>query len=225
MHGEHFLLGQVVIEDGEDRFLDLAGIGGAADEHQLFAEVDHDEGFGIGAVQLRHGVEARGRDDGEIRPDVHGVAGAHRGQEHVAGEQVLPGGGGDDPNIHLVIPVRPGVAVLDKEFFALQVGQQPVMELVEFFRGEGLVLPAPMDIVGAGGFLHNEFILGGPAGIGAGAHHHRPQVGDQPFLMGDDLFIQGRGGQIPMDRGDVSNAVMRQVFLHSCLPQVNRSKI
>ncbi len=60
VHGQHFLLGQVVIEDGEDRFLDLAGIGGAADEDQLLAEVDHDEGFGIGAVQLRHGVEARG---------------------------------------------------------------------------------------------------------------------------------------------------------------------
>ena len=133
MHGEHFLLGQVVIEDGEDRFLDLAGIGGAADEHQLFAEVDHDEGFGIGAVQLRHGVEARGGDYGEIRADVHGLAGAYRDQEHIAGEQVLPGGGGDDPDIHLVIPVRPGVAVLDEEFFALQVGQQPVMKLVEFF--------------------------------------------------------------------------------------------
>ncbi len=141
-------------------------------------------------------------------PTMHGVPGAHRGQEHVAGEQVLPGGGGDDPDIHLVIPVRAGVAVLDEDLLALQVGQQPVMEMIEFFRGEGLVLPAPMDIVGAGGFLDNEFILGGAAGIGAGAHHHRPQVGDEAFLAGDDLFIQGRSGQVPMDGGDVSDAMM-----------------
>ncbi len=35
VHGQHFLLGQVVIKDGEHRFFDLPGIGGAADDDEL----------------------------------------------------------------------------------------------------------------------------------------------------------------------------------------------
>ena len=75
-----------------------------------------------------------------------------------------------------------------------------------------------MNLGGAGGLFDNEFILGRAAGIGAGAHYHRPQVGDEPFLLVDNFFVQRRGGQVPMDRGDVSDAMMLQVFLHVSTP-------
>jgi len=109
--------------------------------------------------------------------------------EHIAGEEVLPGRGGNQADIHLVIPVCPGVAVLDEDLLALEIGQQPVMDEIEFFRGEGLVLPAPMDVVGTGRLLDDEFVLGGTAGVGPGAHHHRPQVGDEALASRDDSFV------------------------------------
>ena len=139
-------------------------------------------------------MEARGADNGEIRADMHGFARAHRGREHIAGKEALPGRGGNQADIHLVIPVRPGVAVLDEDLLALKIGQQPVMDEIEFFRGKRLVLFPPMNLGGAGGLFDNEFILGRAAGIGAGAHYHRPQVGDESFLLGDDFFVQSRGG-------------------------------
>ncbi len=141
-----------------------------------------------------------------------------RGQEHVAGKQVLPGGGGDEADVHLVVQIGAGAAVLDIDLLALEVGQQPVMDEIEFFRGEGLVFPAPMDMGGAAGLLDDELIPGRAAGIGPGAHHHRPQVSDEALLPGNDLLIQGRSGQVPVSRGHVSDAVMRQIFLHLTPP-------
>jgi len=218
MHGQHFLLGQVVIEDGKHRFLDLTGIGSAADQDQLLGEVDQNEGLGIGAVQLRDRMEARSGNNGEIRAEMLMFPVIPRGQEHVAGKQVLPGGGGDQADVHLVVQVGAGAAVLDIDLLALEVGQQPVMDEIEFFRGHCLVFPAPIDLGGAAGLLHDELIPGRAAGIGSGAHHHRPLVGDEALLPGNDLLIQGRSGQVPVSRGNVSDVVLRQVFLHLTPP-------
>ena len=48
--GMHALQRQRVVEDGEDRLLDLAGVVRAADQHELAAEVDEDEDLGARAV-------------------------------------------------------------------------------------------------------------------------------------------------------------------------------
>ena len=50
VHRQHALQRQRVVEDGEDRLLDLAGVVRAADEHELLAEVDEDEDLGARAV-------------------------------------------------------------------------------------------------------------------------------------------------------------------------------
>ena len=61
--------------------------------------------------------------------------------------------------------------------------------------------------MGAGRFLDDKFVPGRPAGIDPGAHHHGAQVGDEPFAPGDDLLIEGGGGQLPVDRLCIANAV------------------
>jgi hypothetical protein len=43
-------------------------------------------------------------------------------------------------------------------------------------------------------------------------------VGDEALLPGYDLLLQGRSGQVPVSRGNVSDVVLRQVFLHLTPP-------
>ncbi len=42
MHRQDFFLRIKVVEEGEDRFLNLSGITGPADQDQFFAEIDDD---------------------------------------------------------------------------------------------------------------------------------------------------------------------------------------
>src|SRR5262249_61404262 len=68
VHGEDGLLRKEVVEDREDRLLDLAGVLSSANQHQPLAEVDDDEDVGMQAGLLtRLGVAERGREDGELR--------------------------------------------------------------------------------------------------------------------------------------------------------------
>ncbi len=57
---------QHVVEIAEHRLLDLAGVFGAADQHQLLGEIDEDEGVGTDAVDLVLREEMRRVQDGEI---------------------------------------------------------------------------------------------------------------------------------------------------------------
>src|SRR5439155_20595586 len=58
MHRHHAALRQMIIEEGEDRFLDLSGIAGAADEDHALRQVASDDGFGADAVFGGIGLEA-----------------------------------------------------------------------------------------------------------------------------------------------------------------------
>ena len=66
MHRHHALGRQQVVEIGEDRLLHLAGIGGAADQHDLLGEIHRDHGLAAAAVALGIGAEAGQVDDGEF---------------------------------------------------------------------------------------------------------------------------------------------------------------
>ena len=70
VHGKHALLGQNVIHHGEHGFLDLAGIPGAADHHQMGLIVHQNGCLGPGAVYLGDALEARGGNDGIILMEV-----------------------------------------------------------------------------------------------------------------------------------------------------------
>ena len=70
VHGEHALLGQQVVHDGEDALLDLAAVLAAGDQDQLLLIVDHDGGLGVDAVTLGDALEAGSGNDGEIDLEV-----------------------------------------------------------------------------------------------------------------------------------------------------------
>jgi len=151
-------------------------------------------------------VKVRGADNGELRSVLRQFLLVFDLHEQVAGEEVLPGLGGDDADGQAVGRVSPGVTVLHKDFFALEEGQQPVVEQVEFFYLQGLVLRPPGDVMGAGRLLDDKLVPGRPAGINPGPHHDGAQMGDESLAPGDDLLIEGGGGQIPMNRLHIAGA-------------------
>ena len=53
VHRHHAFGRQIIIERGEDRLLHLAGIAGAADQHDLAREIDGDDRLAAAAVALR----------------------------------------------------------------------------------------------------------------------------------------------------------------------------
>ena len=65
VHREDALLGEEVVEDGEDALLELPGVPGAADDDEPPGEVQHHEGAGPGAVDRRVGLELWRVQDGE----------------------------------------------------------------------------------------------------------------------------------------------------------------
>ena len=170
MHGQHLLLGQEVIHHGEDGLFDLPGILSAADEHQLLAEMNDNEDLRAGAVHFGNRVEVRGIDHRELRH----VAGQLLGlglDEHVAGEEIVPGSLGDHPDGQAISGVGPGEAVLDEKVFPLEIGQQPVLQGGKPLRCHGLVHLTPPDFVCTGGLLHHKLVIRGAPGILAGADH------------------------------------------------------
>ena len=70
MHRQHVAGRQHEIQIAEDRFLDFAGIAGAADQHQTRREIDEDEGLGADAVEFRNGAEIGRVQDRESRLEV-----------------------------------------------------------------------------------------------------------------------------------------------------------
>ncbi len=105
VHRHHAPVGQQVVEDGEDRLLVLARIGGARDQHELLLEGDRDHGLGTAAVPGRVGLEARAVQDGEARHEAREL-GALRAAQQVADEEPVPGELGDHPDVQPVVRGR-----------------------------------------------------------------------------------------------------------------------
>ena len=106
VHGKDSPGGQKEVERREDRLLDLAGVRGAADQHDPFREVDDDEGAGVGAVPRGIGLHGGGVIHDEIGIEAVLLPGFEP-QEHVVGEEVVPRALGDHAHVDPVAPVRP----------------------------------------------------------------------------------------------------------------------
>ena len=210
MHRQHAPLGQQVVEDGEHRFLDLAGIGGAADQHLTLGEVEQDEGARIGPVDRGIGGEARRVDDGELGLVNLELAGPRRDQQ-VLGEQAMPGLLGDDAHGQAKGRVGAAEAILDEQLLALEMGHHARAQGGELLRLERLVDRAPPDVPGAGRFLDDELVVGRAARVLARLDDQRPVRRDPPLAPADRLFVEQRHRIIPVHVARVLDAVLVQV--------------
>src|SRR5699024_8861958 len=106
---------------GEYRLLDLPGVSGAGDEHQLLREVDDDGRLGVGAVHLGNAVEIRGYHQGEICvAEVLKLLGGGADQELVD-EQILAGQLVDDAELSGIFLICAGKSVEHEQILLLQV--------------------------------------------------------------------------------------------------------
>src|SRR6185437_4764514 len=72
--------------------------------------------------------------------------------------------------------------------------------------GHGLVV-VPPDLVFGLGIAHHELVVGGAAGMDAGAHHQRTIGGDMAFTSAHGLLIKGRGTEIPVHGLEVAKSM------------------
>ena len=165
VHREHALQRKDVIEDGEDRFLDFAGVVRAADEHELLAEVDEDEDLGARPVLGRVALEVRRIDHRELGSMRRALRRVGLRQKHVAREQIVPGEFIHDANGQLVLRVGAAPGVEDVEFLILQIRHHVLVERVELRFLHRPVDVAPVHVPFARRFLDDELIVRRPSGV------------------------------------------------------------
>ena len=199
VHRQHALLRQRVVEDGKDRLLDLAGIARAANQHHFPAEMHEDEHVGPRAVARGVSLEIRRVDDGELREVLGAPSGVVLREEHVPGEQVVPGEFVDDSDREPVrgVGARPGVQ--DVQLLVLEVVQHVAVKRIELVRVDRTVDAAPVHVLLARRFAHDELVVRGPAGVLARPADEGTLGGQRAFTAVDRLLVQRRWAQIPMD--------------------------
>ena len=139
----------------------------------------------------------------------------------------MPGAFSDDSDRNLIFGVGPGIAILDKDILALEISQHSEIEYFKFFRLHRHIDRTPPNLLLAGLFPHDPFIIGRPTGMVPGSHDDGPQMGHDPFPAADDLFIEDRGWRIPINHPYIFDPMMFQAvmglwdsrvhdFLHFC---------
>ena len=206
VHREHALQRQGVVEDGEDRFLDFAGVVRAADEHDLLAEVDEDEDLGARPVLGRVALEVRRIDHRELGPMRRALRRIVLRQEHVAREQIVPGELVDDANRQLVLAVGAGPGVEDVEFLVLQIRHHVLVERVELGFVHGPVDVAPVHVPFARRLAHDELVVRRPSGVLAGLADEWALSGQNALTAAKSLLVQGGRVQVPVDASRTKNA-------------------
>ncbi len=211
MHRHDAALRQQVIEDGEDRLLHFAGIGGAADQHQAARQIHGNDGFRPAIMTCRVGAEARQIDDGQARRECRQI-GAVGTDQQVADEQIVPGQFAVKANGNPRGGIGAGVEILGVETAAAGMGQHVGQQAIEGRRRHRAVAGPPDGVFGRR-IADNEFVLRRAAGVFA-RRGGKGAAGSQPCLaIADGVFIKGRFGQIPFNRGGIAQIHCRLVVI------------
>jgi hypothetical protein len=181
---------------GEDRFLDLAGIGRAGDQDRLRGERQRDDGAAAAAVDGGVGLEFRGVQDGPVRGEaVQRIL--RRADEHVAREQRMPRIGRDQAHANLVRSVGAGMQVLGEQFRLLaEIGAHLGGQSGELIRGQLLIDLAPPDRLGRFGLIDHELVLHRAAGVLAGDRDEGAVRGQPALPAPKRLGDQDRSRQV-----------------------------
>ena len=223
MHRHHTLGRQQIVEDAEHALLHFAGIGGAADQDQLFGQVDRDHRFAAAAMARGIGAEAGQVDDRIFRRKPAQFFSARPHQQR-ADEQIVPGKFVDDAHIDAVLRLRPAKQVGDVErlLFAQRL-EEIVLQCGEMLRRHRDIGVAPPDGAFGFGVADDELVLGAAAGMLAGLDDQRAVLRQFALAIAHGRFDQRRGAEIPMLGGMSSDALVRQgdrgFGLHAFAPE------
>ena len=159
VHRQHALQRQRVVENREDRLLDLAGVVRAADEHHSspkFTKTKTSERDPWLAGSLLKLGASMTVNSGRCSTRFSGIV---LRQKHVPREEVVPRKLVDDADREPVLAVgaRPGVE--DVEIFVLQIRHHVLVQRVELGFVHRPVHVAPMDVPFAGRLAHEELVV------------------------------------------------------------------
>ena len=228
VHRHHALRGQIEIERGEDRLLHLAGVGRVADQDNLLAEIDGDDGVAAHAVAFGVGLERGEIDDGEFRNKIFELGG-HWANQELTNEKRVPRQLGEDPRFYPVVRIGAAIEVLGVKLLAARMGDEVVIEPLEVFRGD-LAVAVPPDRIFGQCVDDRMLVLGRPAGVDAGLSAERAAFHDRGFPGRDRVLVERGRGEIPVDRAEVLEAksigavgaVPQTRFLHERPPRRSR---
>ena len=191
------------------------------------AQVDQDEHRRVRAVHLGRGVETRHLDHGELGDEFgESLVGSH--DEHVSGEHAVPRVFRDDPYRHPVLGVGPGVAVLDEDPPALDVGGHPAVNRFEILSRELPVDVAPPDLVLAARLADHELVASRSTGVVSRANDQGAS-GQHGFVGPNGVLVEGGSRVVPahdIRRPDsvILDSVAADVrpdLLHACTPSLS----
>ena len=208
MHGHHAFGRQQVVANSEDCFLDLAGIGRAADQHELAGEIEGDHRAAGAAMALRICLEAGKVDNGEFGEEV-GQRRSRRQEQKILDEQRMPRQFGHNAHWQPMCKINSAVQVLDKKFAAFGVGHHRLKQGIEVVRRHRLVV-APPHLVCALCILHDEFVGRRTAGMPSGENNERTVLRDCAFAAQNRLFVEFRKRKIPKDLFQITKAMTVQ---------------
>ncbi len=223
----HDVLGrQIEVERGEHRLLHLAGVGRAADQHDLTGEIDRHHGVGAlaAAVTLGVGAERRQVDDGEFGHEAGELLELGADQQ-LADEQRVPGVFGEDADLDAVGVIGAAIEVLREQLLAFAVVDEVGQERVEVLARH-LAIAVPPHRVPGEVVDDRVLVLRAAAGVMAGLRAERAAGNDCALTRTNSVLVERRLGQIPIYFGEIFKTefvgavgtVPHTRFLHEFLP-------
>ena len=210
MHRHHPFARQDVVEQGENRFLVLPGIGGAADQDDFLFEIQRDDRLTPAAVARGIGLEAGAVDDGEFRHERVEFRWLWSAQQ-MPDEQPMPGQFGHNADVQPVCRISAAIEVLDEILAALHMGQHVGVQNVERLRRHRRVVLPPDRIFDAWR-ADDKFVLGRPACVFAGCHKKGAALAQRALVAFQRRFDQRGLQQVIIDRAQPGDALLVQRF-------------
>jgi len=220
VHRHHAVRRQIEIERGEYRLLHLAGVGGVADQNDLAAKVDGDDGVAAHAVPLGIGLEGGKVNDGQLGNKIFEFRRGGANQE-LADEQRMPGQLGIDPRLDPKLRMGAAVEVLSIEHLAARVRKEILVQQLELL-GRDLAIALPPDGLFGQRIANRVLVLGRAPGMHAGLGAQRSCLHDRRFAIPDRVLIERRLREVPVNAGQLlkaelvsaMGAVAQTCFLH-----------
>ena len=199
MHRHHAGRRQQIVEHAEHRFLHFPGIARAADQDQLFGEVDRDHRFAAAAMPRGIGAETGQIDDRVIRREPWKFVGI-RPYQHRADKQAVPGQFVDHAHVNAVPRLRSAVEILDEQFILTRQRREEIgLERLEMLGRHRLVGFAPPDTGFGFRVANGEFVLRRTAGMRPCFNDQRAIGGKLAFTARHRGFDERRGFHVPED--------------------------
>lgn len=157
-------------------------------------KVEQHEGFGVRAVNFRVGVEIGDMDHRKLWNVLLQFFQIEFTDEHRPRKQRGRGAFTDDADGQAMLFIRPGVTVFNENILALKISAEPVLEGLELLSRQGLIDPAPRDLVFTGRLANEEFVRRQTPDMLSGPQNDRAEVAQRTFIAANDFLIQCRRG-------------------------------